>query len=179
MAKKEKISNVKDQGKSSGARVTALTSKSVELDTETEDKAAKLLAKGWIKAWMLFEAQAAAKNTAQEALKKHLGKMHSNESDVRVLKENFTSIEEMDAPEALKQHGIQKLFSQVAETIVLTRNFEALVNIMMNYGPSVIEVLAPSEIKLTMRDAQNTLASVADMMHKFAAAGLGGMVITP
>ncbi len=137
----------------------------------------ELLEKGWIKAWLVFEVQASTKEIAEQSLKKHINSITTDEKRVFVTEENFTATEKIDAPERIKKQGVEVLFSQVAEIIIFVREFEGLVNIVINYAPSVVEVIAPEKIILSMRDAQGALASVADMMHKYAQAGIGGMLL--
>ena len=48
----------------------------------------------------------------------------------------------------------------------------------MNYGPSAIEILEPKNIKLELGEAQNVLAEIANLVHRFAQAGIGGVVIS-
>ncbi len=136
----------------------------------------ELLEKGWIKTWMIFEVQAAEKGVCVSALKKHVKDMAS-EPSVEVTQESFTDVDDIEVPEGLKQRGVKALFTQVCEVTLMAKEFEALVNIVINYAPTAVEVMAPEKIVLTMRDAQNSLVSLSDMMHKFARAGVGGMMI--
>ena len=141
----------------------------------------ELLEKGWIKAWMMFEVQAVDKDVCSEALKKHIEKMLKRE-DVRLLESKSTKVEKLPPPEqfkkALEAKGIKNLFSQVSEITVLVKNFESLMHVVINYGPTAIEITAPDKIVLNLREMQGSLANVADMMHKFAAAGIGGMLVS-
>ena len=136
----------------------------------------ELLEKGWIKTWMIFEVQAADKTMCVSALKKHIKDMAS-EPSIDVIEESFTDVDNIDVPEGLKQRGVKALYTQVCEVTVMAKEFEALVNVVINYAPTAVEVMAPEKIVLTMRDAQNSLVSLSDMMHKFARAGVGGMLI--
>lgn len=136
----------------------------------------ELLEKGWIKTWMIFEVQAADKDMCASALKKHIKDMAS-EPSIKVIGESFTDVNDIEVPEGLKQRGVKALFTQVCEVTVMAKEFEALVNVVINYAPTAVEVMAPEKIVLTMRDAQNSLVSLSDMMHKFARAGVGGMLI--
>ncbi|MFH1127497.1 MAG: hypothetical protein ABIG84_05655 [archaeon] len=136
----------------------------------------ELLDKGWIKLWMIFEVQAADKAVCEAALKKHIRDMGSEES-VEVVEKSFADIDEIDVPEGLKQRGVKVMFTQVCEVTMMAKDFEGIVNVVINYAPTAVEIMAPEKITLSMRDAQNALVSVADMMHKFARAGIGGMLI--
>lgn len=139
-------------------------------------KVDELLSKGWMKVWMIFEVQAADKAVCVSSLKKHVKDMGSLDS-VEIIDESFAGVDKIEAPEGLKKRGVNALFAQVSEVTIMARDFEGLVNVVINYAPSAVEIMAPEKITITMRDAQNSLASVADMMHKFARAGIGGVVI--
>lgn len=139
-------------------------------------KVDELLSKGWMKVWMIFEVQAADKAVCVSSLKKHIKDMGSLDS-VEIIDESFAGVDKIEAPEGLKKRGVNTLFAQVSEVTIMARDFEGLVNVVINYAPSAVEIMAPEKITITMRDAQNSLASVADMMHKFARAGIGGVVI--
>ncbi len=139
-------------------------------------KVDELLSKGWMKVWMIFEVQAADKAVCVSSLKKHVKDMGSLDS-VEIIDESFADVDKIEAPEGLKKRGVNALFAQVSEVTIMARDFEGLVNVVINYAPSAVEIMAPEKITITMRDAQNSLASVADMMHKFARAGIGGVVI--
>ena len=136
-----------------------------------------LVEKGWIKAWLLFEVVAVKKEVAESALKGHIEKL-KKEGALKVLEENFTSTDPVEPAEHFKAGGITETWSQIAEVIVFAKDFESLMNMTVTYAPTAIEILAPAKITLDMRCAQNSLATVADMMHKFAAAGIGGMLIS-
>lgn len=137
----------------------------------------ELMEKGWIKCWVMFEVQAIKKDVVENALKKHIEKLNK-EDGLNILEENFTSVDKIEAPKQLQERGIKNLFTQVVEIIFLAKNFESLINMTINYGPTVIEILGPEKITLSMREAQNSLVSVADMMHKYTAAGFGGVIIS-
>jgi len=152
--------------------------KKLVLDSEAEGRASDLVEKGWIKAWMLFEVQATNKKTTEDALREHLKKL-AKEKGVKVAKQKFTSVQKIEVTEMAQQRGITELYSQVAEAVILAQAFEVLVNVTINYGPSAIEILAPENLKLSMRDMQNALTSISDVMHKFASAGIGGFILSP
>jgi hypothetical protein len=144
---------------------------------KSSEEEQKLIEKGWIKAWLLFEVVAVKKDVAEEALKAHIGKL-KKEPAVKVFDEHYTSCDPVEPAEQFKAHGIKETWSQIVEIIVCAKDFEALTNMVITYAPTAVEIVAPSKITLDMRSAQNALATVADMMHKFAAAGIGGMIIS-
>jgi len=49
----------------------------------------------------------------------------------------------------------------------------------MLYGPSAIEVLSPPNKQVSAGEIQNIVNTLAGLLHQFAAAGAGGIVITP
>lgn len=144
---------------------------------KTSEDEQKLLESGWIKAWLLFEVVAVKKDVAESALKEHIGKL-KKEPAIKVFNENFTSTDPIEPAEQFKAHGIKETWSQIAEIIILAKDFEALMNMAVTYAPTAIEIVAPGKISMDMRVAQNSLATVTDMMHKYAAAGMGGMLIS-
>lgn len=145
--------------------------------TALEEKAAELLQRGWIKAWLAFEAQTSNKGVLESTVKEYIKKITKNNKDVKMIKDNFTSAEKMEPPDFLKGK-VDGWWSQVAEVVIVTKNFDTLLNIVINFGPSAVEILAPEKITLSMADAQTSLATVSDMIHKFVAAGPGGILIS-
>jgi len=143
---------------------------------ESDIVSRELIEKGWIKVWAVFEVQAALKDVCINALKKHVDDLGA-QSYVKILEKSFTDVDKIDAPEGLKQRGVKNLFTQVSEVTFMVRDFEGVMNAVINYAPTAVEIVAPEKITISMRDAQNALVSVADMMHKFANAGIGGMLI--
>lgn len=132
--------------------------------------------KGKIKVWMMFEVQAANEKTAKEAMNKHI-KSLKDEKGIEVIEEAEDDVIEIDAPEHLKERGIEKLYSYIYEVVILSPRFDDIVQAVINYAPSTIEVLEPNNINIKMGDMQNALNSIADMLHKILSHGLGGMVI--
>ena len=67
--------------------------------------------------------------------------------------------------------------SLTSEIELVSKNIDNLVQLVTEYGPSAIEILEPKKITLDAGEAQNILNSVSHIMHQFAAAGAGGMVL--
>ena len=140
--------------------------------TMEDDKVKKKINDGWIKSWMMVEVLAVEKDAAEESLKQHIDKLRK-ENKTEILKADFQAAEEVDNP----LPNVAKAYSQVVELELLTENFEKLMFITMNYGPSALEILEPSQIRMDMGEAQGILNSISEMIHRFAAAGVGGVVI--
>ena len=139
------------------------------IDKETADKKVK---EGWIKAWFMFEAIAINENIVKEALEDLIKKLE-NDKRTEICKKQFLDAKKLQKPlEAIKEG-----FSQVCEIELICKNFDNLVRIVLEYGPSAAEILEPKKIGLNIADAQGILNSIAEMMHRFAQAGVGGIII--
>lgn len=138
----------------------------------TKDQVAEKLKNGWIQASMVFEVLAITEEAAKEALQSHVGKMEKN-GLVSMIKKEFLQIEKVGKP----LQGIETGFSQVCNTEFMARNFDTLVQIVLEFGPASAEILKPEKYQLSAGEAHNVLNIMAEMMHRFAAAGFGGIVI--
>ncbi len=138
----------------------------------TKEQISEKLKQGWIQAAMMFEVLAAKEEVAKEALQNHIGKMEKSEF-LGMIKKDFSEAEKVEKP--IK--GIETGFSQICETEFLVKNFDSLAHLVLEFGPASVEILKPEKYQLSVREAQNVLNIVAEMMHRFAAVGLGGIVI--
>lgn len=138
----------------------------------TKEQTAEKLKNGWIHARMMFEVLAITEETAKEALQSHIGKIEKN-GLVGMIKKDFSAAERVENP--IK--GIEVGFSQVCEIEFMVKNFDSLVQLVLEFGPASVEILKPEKYQLNSNEAQNILNIMAEMMHRFAAAGLGGIVI--
>lgn len=138
----------------------------------TKEQIAEKLKNGWIQAGMMFEVLAITEKAAKEALVSHVGKMEKD-GLVSIVKKNFLQVEKVEKP----VQGIESGFSQVCEAELMVKNFDTLVQIVLEFGPASVEILKPEKYQLSAGEAHNILNTMAEMMHKFAAAGFGGIVI--
>jgi ATPase subunit of ABC transporter with duplicated ATPase domains len=143
-----------------------------EMDEKLKEKAEKKIKEGWIKSWMMIEVLAVTKDAAKDALKKHVEKME-REDKTLVIRKDFQKTEEVKNPKP----NIEKAYTQVVELEVLNENYDKLMFIVMNYAPSAVEILEPSKINMDVGEAQGILNSISAMIHKFAAAGIGGILV--
>lgn len=144
-----------------------------KVDRKKEEDAKNRVKNGWIRVGMMIEALAISKGTAESAMKKHVEKM-GKEKDILIYKKDFRGIEEVERP----MPNIPKGYSQVVDVEMAVVNFDRLVYIVMNYGPSAVEILEPKNITLDLGEAQGILNSLAAMIHTFAAMGAGGMLVS-
>ncbi|MFZ3077349.1 MAG: hypothetical protein WA139_02745 [Candidatus Aenigmatarchaeota archaeon] len=138
----------------------------------TKEQITEKLKNGWIQAAMMFEVLAITEEAAKDALVSHVGKMEKD-GLVSIVKKDFLQIEKVEKP----VQGIETGFSQVCNIEFLAKNFDTLVQIVLEFGPASIEILKPDKYQLSAGEAHNILNTMAEMMHKFAAAGFGGIVI--
>lgn len=143
-------------------------------DKKVVEKAEKKLKEGWIRTWMMIECLAISPDAAKSALETHIRKM-GNEKKIIIYKQDFKEMKELEKP--LRGKNIEKAYSLVVEIELVSENFETLVFLVMNYGPSALEILEPEKLAMDAGEAQGILNSVSDMVHRFAATGVGGVVV--
>ena len=49
----------------------------------------------------------------------------------------------------------------------------------MTYGPSSVEIIGPDKKEISVAETQDIVNLLAGVVHQFAAAGVGGIIITP
>ncbi|MEM5798206.1 MAG: hypothetical protein QW703_01940 [Candidatus Aenigmatarchaeota archaeon] len=133
----------------------------------------KLLKEGWIKALFRIEVLATSADAAKSALEQHVKKLE-REKDTKVLKKDFSKILEVENP----LPNIKKGWSYIVELELIAKRLEKLIYLVMTYGPSSIEIIEPKEIKIDISETQTILNSLAELIHRYAAAGLGGILIS-
>jgi len=142
------------------------------MDIEIQEKVQKRMKEGWIKSWMMIEVMAISEEAAKSSLEKHVQRMETEKGSF-IYDKKFGEIEKVDNPIPNVAEG----FSYVVEFEMLTENLDKLMTIVMNYGPSSVEILEPDELKIPVGEAQGILNSVSAMMHKFASQ-VGGVIVS-
>ena len=130
--------------------------------------------KGWIRCWSMIEVMATTKELTETSLKNHLKKL-KKEKGIHIYKETFETAEKVKSP----FKNIKEAYSQVVEIEFITENFKNLIDFVILYGPSTIEILEPKKIETDIGDAQEILNRLSTLLHNLAAAGIGGMLISP
>ena len=141
-------------------------------EKDVQEKVKKRMKDGWIKSSMFIEVLAVSEKASRDALDNLLEKM-GREDKTFIYKKSFKETKKVDNPLPEVPVG----YSSLLEIELLTENYEKLVYLAMNYGPSSIEILEPEKIKLDHWEAQGIVNSIADIIHKFAAMGIGGVVV--
>lgn len=126
-----------------------------------------------VKLWMVFEAVAATEDAVEGSLEDHLEKL-DNEPEAEILESNIDEVEKVEKPHPDMDEG----FSQVAETVVEASSFEEAVALTVNYGPTYIQMEEPDVYDLSLKEGQEALQNVADIMRRYAEMGAGGMLIS-
>ncbi len=124
--------------------------------------------KGWLKIWMSFEVVGTAEDIVKKAMEEHIQKFE-NEREVEIIKRSFLPVESFEA------QG-KRFYSVVAEVECLVRSFRGLVNLVLFYGPSACEILAPEVIEINMAEAQDIVNTLGGVMHRLSER-IGGIVV--
>jgi len=127
---------------------------------------------GWIRARFDFDVLAISEKKTKEALEELMEKLDEDKR-VKIYKKEFSDVRRVEKP--LKD--IDVAHSMACEVELIANSFENLIHIVLEYGPSSSEILAPNKVSMKVSEAQSILNNVSMMMHQFAAAGLGGIVL--
>lgn len=128
----------------------------------------------WFELWFTIEALAVDKQVVENALKKHVEKMEKVKN-VLVYETDYGETLRVEKP--LK--NVEEGYSQYVKVKLFVKDLPTLISVVMTYGPSAIEVLGPEKKELSISEVQNIVNLLAGIVHQFAAAGVGGIVITP
>ncbi len=129
---------------------------------------------GWIEAWFSIEALAINEDVVRTALKDHIEKL-SKVRDVVIF--------EKVVKDALKVHkplkNVEEAYSQVVDLKLMLKDLYTLIVVVLTYGPSSVEVISPGSVSVKAGEMQSISNLLATLIHQFASAGVGGIVITP
>ncbi len=128
----------------------------------------------WFEVWFSIEALAVDKEVVENALKKHVEKMKAIK-DVFVYETDFSEIIKVEKP----MKNVEEAYSQVARVRFFAKTLSLLISVVMTYGPSSIEIISPDKKDISIAEIQDIANLLAGIVHQFAAAGVGGIVITP
>jgi len=128
---------------------------------------------GWIKSLMWFEVMTSERDLSESTLKEHIKSMQ-NLKNTHILNEKFEETLEVKNPPI----KVEKAFSKVVKVELLSKNVETLLFAVIYFAPSSVEIIEPKELTIGMETIQAIMNSVADVMHKLAAGGAGGIVVS-
>jgi hypothetical protein len=144
------------------------------INDEIKDEIKKKRKDGWIETWFSIEALGTNKEVVETSLNTHIEKL-KKVKEAFVYEAKFSDIARVENP----MKNVKEAYSQIVNVKLFIKNVFALINISMVYGPSSIEIIGPHNKSIDMSELQNIANSVAGIVHQFAAAGVGGIVITP
>ncbi|MAH42196.1 hypothetical protein CL614_00510 [archaeon] len=139
--------------------------------------------KKWIKAWFAIEVVAIGKEIAEQAIRKHMERMSKAKSMIITDIKYSEPSEAQSLPDQIKKkidekaQG-EKAYSVSAEISFMCKNMTILLELVMMYGPSAIEILEPKEVNIPIDEIQNIANVFSGILHQFAASGIGGLVIS-
>ncbi len=131
------------------------------------------LSDGWIKAWVMIESLAVKEDTSRQSLEQ-LSNLVEKEQRIAIIKKELKESHKVENP----LPDIPEAFSTVLEMEIIAKNYTALAQFVMNYGPSAIEILEPKKLQMEVGEAQDVLSEILAMVHRFAQAGVGGIVVS-
>ncbi|MFB6209202.1 MAG: hypothetical protein ABEJ56_03615 [Candidatus Nanohaloarchaea archaeon] len=126
-----------------------------------------------VKLWMVFEALGPTKEAVEESMADHVETLGEDEG-VKVVEREEGQTEEMEDPHP----NMEKGYSKVVELKAEFDSFSLAIDTVINYGPTYVQFEQPETYNLDLKEAQETLQSVANMMHKYAQMGAGGVVVS-
>lgn len=128
----------------------------------------------WFEVAFGIEVLAVSENVAESSLNKHVNKL-SKEQGVFVYEKKFSETQKVENP----MKNVKEAYSRIVNLRLFVKDLSALMHIVTLYGPSSIEILGPSKKEIDLSEVQHVANNLASLVHQFAAAGVGGIVITP
>ncbi|MBI3412935.1 MAG: hypothetical protein HY051_02530 [Candidatus Aenigmarchaeota archaeon] len=128
---------------------------------------------GWLKAWVMVESLATKEDVSRQSLVE-LAKLIEKEQQIAVVKTEVKESHKVENP----LPNIPEAYSTVLELEIVAKNYGSLARFVINYGPSAVEILEPKKIAIELGEAQNVLNDISTLVHRFAQAGVGGVVLS-
>lgn len=126
-----------------------------------------------VKLWMVFEAVAPDKDSVEESMKDHIETLGDDEG-VEITEKQEEESEEMENPHP----SLDKGYSKVVELKAEFDSFSTALETVINYGPTYVQFEGPDSFEMGIKEAQESLQTVADTMHQYAQMGAGGVVVS-
>ncbi|MBU3904671.1 MAG: hypothetical protein KJ906_00785 [Nanoarchaeota archaeon] len=127
---------------------------------------------GWIRVWMAFELLAGSNAKATEHMENYLKKIDEDKR-IYMYKKEISDVRKIENP--LKDVSVG--YSIASDIEFAIKSFDDIVQFIIQFGPSAIEILEPNKLELKVGEAQGILNTISQLMHKFAASGIGGILI--
>ena len=127
---------------------------------------------GYMRVWMAFELIAGSNEKAKEHMENYLNKIDEDKR-IYMYKKEMSEVRKIENP--LKD--VKVGYSVASDIEFVIKSYDDIVQFIIQYGPSAVEILEPSKIELKIGEAQGILNTISQLMHKFAASGIGGILI--
>ncbi len=127
---------------------------------------------GYIRVWMAFELLAGSNEKAKEHMENYLNKIDEDKR-VHIYKKQISEVRKIENPIKDVKVG----YSITSDIEFAIKSFDDIVQFIIQYGPSAVEILEPSRMELKIGEAQGVLNTISQLMHKFAASGIGGILV--
>src|SRR3989304_4363503 len=137
----------------------------------SENEAKEKTEQGWFRVWMIFEVLGVNKEISKSSLESLMENLEKDKR-AKLCKKQFGDVLTVEKP--LK--GINEAFSYTCEVELISKKFDEIAQIVIEYGPSAIEIIKPTSFKMDAGEAKMVLNTISQTMHQFAAAGAGGIV---
>jgi len=126
-----------------------------------------------LKLWLVFEAIGNKEKGVENALNDLIGNLKEEEG-VDVISEEYDEMKLVENPHPELDEG----YSKIAELNVECNNFTRAVKTVINYGPTYVQLEGPDHFDLELKDSQESLQEVANMMQQYAQMGVGGVLVS-
>lgn len=126
---------------------------------------------GWLRIGLIFEVIAVTEDVTKKSMVELANRL-MRDKRIEVYGSEMSNTMKIDNPTKDVKVG----YTANCEINAIIKNFENLVEIVMEYGPSSIEIIEPKRMTVQMNEAQAVINKIASMMHGFASSGLGGII---
>ncbi len=102
-----------------------------------------------------------------EGVSEDKGKLEEMQKKVveRFKNDSYFQVIDLNVEETLENDGV---FTSMFEAEVVAKGFEDLIYLVINYGPSSIELIEPGKFEMKASEAQGVLIDVANMVHAYS-----------
>jgi hypothetical protein len=121
------------------------------------------LNEGGVLARLYISVQGNDLEAAKKAMENTIFEKMASEDNISLLEVKMFDI----MKEKPKKKG-EKLFSGVAEVELVADDYRWFVNAILKYGPSAVEIVEPSDVKLNSEQMHSIVADVADFVHMYS-----------
>ncbi len=117
---------------------------------------------GFIDARLILEAQGAPKEKVESSLARLVGELEKQDG-ITIYDKNLKPVEDMG----------DGLLSALADLGVKFNNFESLISIVLNFGPSALLINEPAKVEITAGQLQNAVGDISMILRALARQNLG------